>query len=248
MGLWGIIKTSYKVARIGVRIGVTVTKGAVNTVSVIATTGSALLKGDTQKAGEIIGHRIENTVKGVCCSVESAAVVLDHALECATSDTKKEFLDKDTENHLVRLASLAAVGTVAGTLIGDAVVDSGDADFDTGDAHDFGDGLIADTSLSGIENGVFTGDSSDLNNLIQAGQIEGTDHIDSDDYERDLTARNEFLAAHGFNSIPEGYEVHHIVPLCEGGADSPDNMVLIREQEHDMITAAHARFYNWHNV
>ena len=241
MGLWGILKTSYKVARIGVKAGVNVTKGAVNTVSDVANTGSALLKGDTKTAGEIIERRLENTVKGVCCSVQSAAVVLDRAIECATSDTKKEFLDKDTENHLVRLASVAAIGTVAGSLLDDS-------DFDTGDAHDYGDGLIADTNLSGIDNGVFVGDSSDLNSLIQAGQIEGTEHIDSDDYERDLTARNEFLAAHGFDSVPEGYEVHHIVPLCEGGADSPDNMVLIKEEEHDIITAAHARFYNWHNA
>jgi len=241
MGLWSIVKTSYKVARICVKAGVNVTKGAINTVSDVAGTGSALLRGDTQKAGKILEHRIENTVKGVCSSVESAAVVLDRAIEYASSDNKKEFLNKDTENHLIRLASIAAVGTVAGSFIGDA-------DLDTGDAYDYGDGLIADANLSGIENGVFVGDSSDLNNLIQAGQIEGTEHIDSDDYERDLSARNEFLALHGYSSIPEGYEVHHIVPLCEGGADSPDNMVLIREEDHEQITAAHARFYNWHNA
>ena len=241
MGLWGILKTSYKVTKIGVKAGVNVTKGAINTISDVADTSSALLKGDTQRAGEIIERRIENTVKGVCCSVESAVIVLDRAIECASSDSKKNFLDKDTEKHLVRLASLATVGTVAGSLIDDS-------DFDTGDAHDYGDGLISDTNLSGIDNGVFVGDSSDLNNLIQAGQIEGTDHLDSEDYERDLSARNEFLAAHGFDSIPEGYEVHHIVPLCEGGADSPENMVLIKTEEHDLITSAHARFYNWHSV
>ena len=241
MGLWPVLKTSYKVVRIGVKASVNVTKGVVSTVSDVATTSSALIKGDTKTAEEIIERRIENTVKGVCSSVESVAVVLDRAIDCASSDKKKEFLDKDTENHLVRLASLATVGTVACSFIGDS-------DFDTGEAHDYGDGLIADANLSGIENGVFVGDSSDLNNLIQAGQIEGTEHIELNDYERDLTARNEFLAHHGFDSVPEGYEVHHIVPLCEGGADSPDNMVLIKSEEHDTITAAHARFYNWHNA
>ena len=240
MGLLGILKTSYKVARIGIKAGLNVTKGTINTVTDVANTGSALLRGDTQKADEILERRIENTVKGVCGSIESAAVVLDRAIEYASSDTKKEFLDKDTEEHLVRLASLAAVSTVACSFIGDN-------DVDTGNAHDYGDGLIADANLSGIDNGVFVGDSSDLNNLIQAGQIEDTVHIDSEDSERDLSARNEFLATHGFTSIPEGYEVHHIVPLCEGGADSPDNMVLIKTEEHDVITAAHARFYNWHN-
>lgn len=238
--LWSIIRTSFKVAKIGVKTGVSLTKGTINTVSDVANTGSALLSGDTHRAGEIIERRIVNTVKGVCCSVESAAIVLDRAIECASSDIKKDFLDKDTEKHLVRLASLAAVGTVAVSLIDDS-------DFDTGDAHDYGDGLISDANLSGIYNGVFVGDSTDLNNLILAGQIEGTEHMDVDEYERDLSARNEFLAAHGFNSVPEGYEVHHIVPLCEGGADSPENMVLIKTEEHDLITAAHARFYNWRN-
>lgn len=241
MGLWGILKTSFKVAEIGVKTGVNVTRGAINTVSDVANTGSALLKGDTKRVEEIIGRRIENTINGVCCSVESAAVVIDRAITWASSESEKNFFDRDTERHIVRLASFAAAGSVAGYLIGDT-------DLDSGDASDYGEGLIADTNLSGIENGVFIGDSSDLNNLILAGQIEGTDHLDSDDYERDLSARNEFLAAHGFNSVPEGYEVHHIIPLCEGGADSPDNMVLIREEEHDIITAAHARFYNWGNT
>ena len=240
MGLQGILKTSYKVARIGIKAGVNVTKGTINTVTDVAHTGSALLRGDTQKAEEILERRIENTVKGVCGSIESAAVVLDRAIDYVSSDTKKEFLDKDTEEHLVRLASLAAVGTVAGSFIEDN-------DIDASNAHDYGDGLIAGANLSGIENGVFVGDSSDLHNLIQAGQIEDTVHIDPEESVRDLSARNEFLVTHGFASIPEGYEVHHIVPLCEGGADSHDNMVLIKTEDHDVITAAHARFYNWHN-
>ena len=44
---------------------------------------------------------------------------------------------------------------------------------------------------------------------------------------------------------PEGYEVHHIVPLSEGGADTPENMILVKEDLHDEITAAHSKFYDW---
>ena len=60
---------------------------------------------------------------------------------------------------------------------------------------------------------------------------------------RNVTARTQFLHSHGFDSVPDGYEVHHIVPLCEGGADSPDNMIIIKKEEHDIITATHSRYY-----
>ena len=50
---------------------------------------------------------------------------------------------------------------------------------------------------------------------------------------------------HGFDGVPEGYEVHHVVPLSEGGADTPDNMILVSEADHAAITSAHAGFYGW---
>ena len=50
---------------------------------------------------------------------------------------------------------------------------------------------------------------------------------------------------HGYENTPEGYDVHHIVPVSEGGPDSVDNMVLVSEEEHDRITAAHRAYYGW---
>ncbi len=96
-----------------------------------------------------------------------------------------------------------------------------------------------------IEKGMLVSNDYNLEELIEKGEIEGTTHIDSDDYSRDLGARDAFLQAHGYNGVPEGYEVHHIVPLCEGGLDSPSNMVLVSIEDHDKITAAHAQFYGW---
>lgn len=34
-------------------------------------------------------------------------------------------------------------------------------------------------------------------------------------------------------------------PLSEGGADAPENMVLIDPEDHAEVTAAHARLYDW---
>jgi len=62
---------------------------------------------------------------------------------------------------------------------------------------------------------------------------------------RDIGARDAFLSVHGFDGVPEGYEVHHVVPLSEGGADTPDNMILVSEADHAAITSAHAGFYGW---
>lgn len=99
--------------------------------------------------------------------------------------------------------------------------------------------------MPGVEEGVFVGDDEDLNELAEAGEVEDSAHIDSDDIVRDLAARSEFLSSIGYEELPEGYEVHHIIPLSEGGSDTPDNMVLIYEEDHDKITDMHRDFYKW---
>lgn len=99
--------------------------------------------------------------------------------------------------------------------------------------------------MPGVEEGVFVGDDEDLNELAEAGEVEDSTHIDSDDIVRDLAARSEFLSSIGYEELPEGYEVHHIIPLSEGGSDTPDNMVLIYEEDHDKITDMHRDFYKW---
>lgn len=101
--------------------------------------------------------------------------------------------------------------------------------------------------FDGVDNGIFEGDENDLTELSEVGMIEGTDHIDSDDLVRNIAARNDFLSSIGLDSIPEGYEVHHIIPLSEGGADDPSNMVLLTHEEHAQITAAHRNFYEWNS-
>lgn len=99
--------------------------------------------------------------------------------------------------------------------------------------------------MPGVEEGVFVGDDEDLNELAEAGEVEDSAHIDSDDIVRDLAVRSEFLSSIGYEELPEGYEVHHIIPLSEGGSDTPDNMVLIYEEDHDKITDMHRDFYKW---
>ena len=95
---------------------------------------------------------------------------------------------------------------------------------------------------------MFDGDSGDLSDLAKAGELEDTDHIESEDITRSLASRDAFLEENGYDGVPDAYEVHHIVPLSEGGADTPDNMILLTEDDHAEITAEHGRFYGWHRA
>ena len=96
-----------------------------------------------------------------------------------------------------------------------------------------------------VENGMFVGDESDLEALIDAGKDPTAEHVEAEDSVRDPGVKAAFLAQHGYDELPEGYEVHHIQPISEGGADSVDNMILVSEAEHDEITAAHREYYGW---
>ena len=68
---------------------------------------------------------------------------------------------------------------------------------------------------------------------------------------RSITSRNEFLRENGYCSyglkchVPKGYQVDHIKPLSEGGADSPKNMRLLTIAEHKRITAQERKQYGW---
>ncbi|MGE9985999.1 HNH endonuclease signature motif containing protein [Desulfovibrio sp. SGI.169] len=50
--------------------------------------------------------------------------------------------------------------------------------------------------------------------------------------ERSRTQVNAFLRQQGLTRVPPGYEVDHIVPLCAGGKDTPDNMQLLTREQH----------------
>lgn len=55
--------------------------------------------------------------------------------------------------------------------------------------------------------------------------------------ERSYSAKNEFLKSKGYDKVPDGYQVDHIVPLFQGGKDIPSNMQLITTEQHKIKTA-----------
>lgn len=51
-----------------------------------------------------------------------------------------------------------------------------------------------------------------------------------------------FLRQHGFKRTPPGYQVDHIIPLCAGGPDTPENMQLLTIEEHREKTRIDVRW------
>ena len=50
--------------------------------------------------------------------------------------------------------------------------------------------------------------------------------------QRNLAAELEFLRSKGLDSLPEGYEIDHIIPRRCGGDDVPTNLQLLTVSDH----------------
>jgi 5-methylcytosine-specific restriction endonuclease McrA len=75
--------------------------------------------------------------------------------------------------------------------------------------------------------------------------VNGTEYFTNETYsttgqpkvKRSAAAKNQFLRSKGFSETPDGYEVDHIIPLSQGGSDTPDNMQLLTVEQHRLKTA-----------
>lgn len=54
---------------------------------------------------------------------------------------------------------------------------------------------------------------------------------------RNEANKKTFLKSQGYDETPYGYQIDHIVPLSEGGADDPSNMQLLTISQHKSKTA-----------
>ena len=54
---------------------------------------------------------------------------------------------------------------------------------------------------------------------------------------RSASNKMKFLKSKGYDKIPNGYEIDHIIPLSEGGSDDPTNMQLLTIEQHKLKTA-----------
>lgn len=61
--------------------------------------------------------------------------------------------------------------------------------------------------------------------------------------ERSEYAKKMFLKRLGYNKVPLGYEVDHIIPLYAGGSDTPGNMQLLPIRQHKAKTKSDYQKY-----
>ncbi|MDD6088484.1 MAG: HNH endonuclease signature motif containing protein [Desulfovibrionaceae bacterium] len=204
--------------------------GAVRTAADMCRGISRLCTGDLNGAADIVVRRGQNMISGIINTAESGIELAQAGCKSITED--KPFLNQSNKANLIRLCQTGLYGAIASGIMTDSIPEGSGCP-----------GNDACSSLPGIENGVFIGDSGDLDEIIKAGELEDTEHISG--IVRSEAARSDFLELHGIDDTG-GMEVHHIVPLSEGGADEPCNMVLISERDHDIITNEHADYYGWH--
>ena len=217
--------------------------------------GKAVVNRDVDAVADIAKRKAEGVISGAkVLAVESACLGRD---VCNNYLHGRELVDDRSKARIIRLGSAISSIMLAGHIVQEFVFDD-DGGMEAGDGtacnagaygygyvHGFVPAVDVD-ELPGVENGMLV-DGSSLDNIIGMGEVPDSYHLDSSQYVRDLSARSAFLQQHGLYSVPAGYEVHHIIPLCQGGADTPDNMILLSAEEHAKVTAAHSAYYGWFN-
>ena len=238
----------FKVAGIVTKVGFQTTlglvKGTINTAGDCCKLAGRVIDRDPEGAVRIIAKRVDKTVRAVGSVSKTAVHLVDTALDSNQSLW--------TEKNVEKMASVATFGAILAvgidSVTGDEITDLPENSASLNEAGVPSDAVLASSfglDADAVSNGVFVGDENDLNDLILAGEDSSSQHLSAGEYTRDIGLRDTFVNAHGWESIPEGYEVHHVMPLSQGGADNVDNMILISESEHDAVTAAHRAFYNW---
>ena len=202
--------------------------------------GAAVADKNPQQAMEAAGDFLGRKKNKVVNSVKAVSDLAKEAGYYAINRNQLTELDKaKLVDRGLQLGGIFATIVIAGEAIHSLDLDTGFEDNMWMPLHP----EIDIDSLNYIDNGVFDGTEADLDQLISMGELDDTEHVQ---VLRDPHMVSAFYLEHNLVPIP-GYEVHHIIPLCEGGADTTDNMVLIASDLHDRITAAHSSFYGWHS-
>ena len=202
-----------------------------------------------ESAEKIVDETVVKTAQGIASVGKQLGKT---AIDAKDYILEKNPILKDKKLHSTIIGGAALTGTLAaGVLVGDMIADNiveAAPDLSPVDMAPVSVFLpeIDVNSIYGIHNYVVS-DTADINALSDLGMKPELidNHIDSSLIDRSETAKMDFLHAIGHDSLPKGYEVHHVVPLSQGGLDIPENMVLISEQAHDIITNQHRNFYGW---
>ena len=201
--------------------------------------GGDIYKGEYGQAGKKVFDMEVDRLKALGKTAAAAAGAVVDGAVLLVSKNEEAARTQRLQKRLKQCAIAGGVILAGGELL-DGDIDEAEA------AGEMTDGLplMSVADMPGVKEGVLV-DASPENLEALAGQGEFAGTIHHSDVIRHPEVRAAFLEAHGFSETPPGWEVHHIVPLSEGGDDSVDNMVLLRSEDHDWITARHRGFYGW---
>lgn len=99
-------------------------------------------------------------------------------------------------------------------------------------------------NMQGVQNGMLIDDTL-LDTICKEG-LRGRATAKAERAERDDSVKRNFLEKYGWSVIPNGYEIHHIIPISQGGADAVENMILLTKAQHATITRCHSAYFGWH--
>ena len=214
-----------------------VVRGGARRIQDYAAAGTHVAHGQYKEAGKVIVAIQYRRLKSAGQLAVEAGKTIGNGAGMAYRHLTHKEMDEAKKKHFYRQLRNCAIAGGA-IFLGMELYD--------GLEHTMGDVVPATDVdfLPGVSDGVLVDDSPEhLQALAASGELDHAEHVD--DVVRSPAVRAEFLEMHGMTEVPDGWEVHHVVPLSEGGADSVENMVLLREQDHDWITAQHQRFYGW---
>lgn len=241
MGLFRALKTGYRISTFCLKVGGNLVLGSLNALASTMETSASVLEDINKKQYDAAANKIENKLCNMGKNLDQA---FNNSCQFLDEISHERSMDKIFSNENVKKASqLVLLG--GGIICGIDALDGDDNE--TISSQNVQQLPLISTYLDpdSIHNGMFIGDESDLQALIHAGEDPNSIHVNAEDIERSFSVKQAFLEMHGYDGLPEGYEIHHIVPLSEGGSDSTDNMILVSEEDHEKITAAHRQFYEW---
>lgn len=104
-------------------------------------------------------------------------------------------------------------------------------------------------NLKGVENGCLL-DSDLLPKIIEEGKRKGAGNYRKASLrdERKEETTKAFLEKYGYDMLPAGFELHHIVPISQGGADSVKNLIMLSIDDHQIVTTAHKEYFKWRDI
>lgn len=241
MGVLSMMETAARAVGFTARVAVSAAQATLSGAAEVLGTSAAALdavnRGDWDGLEKLADRKVEQLGRSIDARLQAADDLIDEANACM-SDPERRFF---TRENAARTA--AVLTTAAGALTGISLLGMEEAE--ASNAAGAACSGSFDASDVTVDNGVFAGGDDELDRLIRHGEVADAEHVPADAVERDWAVREAFLNMHGFSEAPDGMEVHHVVPLSEGGADHPSNMILVTEDQHDAITAAHRRHYGW---